>query len=124
MDAERLARGSLHADAAYCAAAGLGTIVLANRIAATIGVPTNAVRAAGAGTVAWAGIVAVLARRSAWQRPTAMVMAANLGTSSGLLLWAATHRTRSARILLAVIATEVGAFGAIQAVALRGKATA
>lgn len=118
MDPQAIARDSLHADAGYCAGVGAGLVVLSRPIGRVVDVPPWAVRAAGFGVVGWAALVEIMARGGTWRRPTALVMAANAGTSAGLAVWAATHGRPRARRLLVIAAAQVGAFAVVQGVAL------
>ena len=105
-------------DAVYCGLVGAGGMLYAEPMAERLGVPPVVVRAAGAGTLAWAATVAGLASTDDWQRVTALVAVANIGTAKGLGLWGLVHANDRGRRLLRTLAVQVGAFGAVQVVAL------
>ena len=80
--------------------------------------PRPLVGAAGAGTAAWAAIVALQSVRGDWRTGAAQVGAANMAATIALLTAAVLHPERRARIVLSVTAAEAAAFGVSQLVAL------
>jgi len=119
MSSELLARRLLRLDAFYCAGAGLIALAASVPLAGLFDVPTAAVAGVGAGTVAWAWVLAGLARRRDWRQPLAAVTAANVGAAAVVAALAAVAPALAARLLLAAVAVEVAAFAAIQLRTLR-----
>lgn len=119
MDAERSGRRSLVLDAAYCGLTGSILVATRRRLATVLGVPAAFLGTAGAVTVGWAALVWRLSGRQEWRRPVGVVASANAIAAAGLLLAAVRHEHRSAKILLAAVATEVAGFSVAQSLALR-----
>ena len=119
MDAEQSGRLSLKLDAVYCAVVGGIVTVGARRLRALLRIPPPAVLAAGAATVAWAGLVSRLSSESDWRRGVGLVAAANLFAACSLGAAAVRQPTRAGRLSLAAVATDVASFAVWQAIVLR-----
>jgi hypothetical protein len=112
--AERRARRSLHLDAWYCGAAGAIAVALASPLGRFVHVPALLVAAVGAATLVWAVLLTRLARAEEWRRQVTAVGAANSLAAIGVLGLTAVAPTPEARLLLAAVALEVGAFALVQ----------
>jgi hypothetical protein len=112
--AERRARRSLHVDAWYCGAAGAIAVALASPLGRFFHVPALLVAAVGAATLVWAVLLTRLARAEEWRRQVTAVGAANSLAAIGVLGLTAVAPTPEARLLLAAVALEVGAFALVQ----------
>ena len=110
MSGQRLARASLLLDAAYCATLGVVLIVLRKRLARTLRLPGLAVATIGAGAAGWSAVVLVQALRQDWRAAAVQIALANLAAAAALIVSAALHPARGARVLLAVTASEVFGF--------------
>jgi hypothetical protein len=115
----RRAQRSLRLDAVYCAVAGILALALAAPLGRLFHVPAVLPVAIGAATVAWAALLAALARRDAWRRPVAVVAGANAATSLAVGALAYAAPAVAGRLLLAAVAVEVAAFAAAQTWILR-----
>jgi hypothetical protein len=110
MTGQRLARASLLIDAIFCATLGVALIVMRQRLAQTLRLPGVAVAALGAGVAGWSAVVLVQALRADWRAAAAQIALANVAGSAALVVVAALHPGRGARVLLATTAAEVFGF--------------
>ena len=112
--AERRARRSLDLDAWYCGAVGAIAVALAPPLGRFFHVPALLVAAVGVATLVWAVLLTRLARAEEWRRHVTAVGAANSLAAIGVLGLAAVAPVREARLLLAAVAVEIGAFALVQ----------
>jgi hypothetical protein len=109
----------LRLDALYCAGGGLIVLALCVPLGRLFHVPPALAATVGLGTLAWAVLLARLARRRDWRRSTRLVAGANVAGSFGLVALAMAAPTTLARVLLLAVAAEVATFAIAQARTLR-----
>lgn len=110
---ERLARLVVTADALYCI--GLGSMLVTQRrnLSQLTAYPPDVLAATGAGAVLLGLGVAGLSRAENWSAATRTVGIAN-AIAVTVLGWFGNNRGGEARQFLAGLATQVGAFAALQ----------
>jgi hypothetical protein len=118
MGADAAAGRWLQLDAVYCAASGLLALALAAPIGRLFDVPVLVPAATGAATIAWAGLLMLVARGDG-RRWLAVVVVANAAAMAAIMIVATFAPTVAGRLLLVAVAIEVGAIGAFQLAALR-----
>jgi hypothetical protein len=116
---EVLGRRLLRLDAVYCAGAGLIAVALFAPIARLLEAPQAVPAVAGAVAIGWALVLRSLARRPGWRVHVGSVAAANAVAAGAIAALAVLAPATAARLLLAAVALEVGAFAVAQVVALR-----
>jgi hypothetical protein len=119
MDARRLGRLALTADAAYCALAAGCLAIFARPLSDALGVPVAAVVLAAVGTAGWAAMLRLVARKSPLRPWLIRVLAANIVAVGLIGALAATRRPDALSVLLVAVALEIAAFAVVQASALR-----
>jgi methyl coenzyme M reductase alpha subunit len=110
MTGQRLARVSLLIDAVFCATVGIVLIALRKRLGQTLRLPGLIVAAIGAGAAGWSAVVLAQALRGDWRTAAGQVALANVAGAAALIVVAAFHPARGARVLLATTAAEVFGF--------------
>ena len=115
---ERLGRGSLAVNAAFCTVVGIVLIGARRRIARLLGGRSIVAGIAGVATIGWAGIVVSQVVRPDWRAATARIAAANLAGMSALMVAASLHPRRRARFVLTGAAIDVAILAVVQLAAL------
>jgi hypothetical protein len=119
VDGQRLGRIAIVGDAWYCALAALSILLFAGPLAAALGVPTIVIVLAAVATAGWSVALRLVARQGGLRPWLARILVANV-LAAGLIAALAVNRSPDAfSLLLLAVAAEVGAFAAVQAVALR-----
>jgi len=116
---EASARRALRWEAAYCVVAGVATAAVASSIADQLEISAWVVATVGAAGVAWAGLVAWLARHPQWRRAAAVGTGLNALAAAAIGYWAVS-RGGTSGIILGLLALQVGGFAVVQGTTLTG----
>ncbi|HKP18342.1 MAG TPA: hypothetical protein VJT84_07670 [Gaiellaceae bacterium] len=116
------ARRWLSADALYCFGAGALLISLSQPLGRLFHLPAWLLVGGGVATLAWASLVALLARRQDYRDPLRVVSTANVAATVGLSTAVAVAPISVyGKALLAAVAAEVAAFAWLQLATLRDR---
>ncbi|HSM02074.1 MAG TPA: hypothetical protein VK960_06525 [Acidimicrobiia bacterium] len=115
---ESFARRALHWDAAYSVAVGLAIAAFASSIEQHLDVSAWVVATTGTGAVAWAGVLAWLARRPEWRQSAGIAAVVNGVFALAVTRWAVSLGGSSG-VILGLLALQVAGFAVAQGASAR-----